>query len=633
MNFNIPYNTSDYFFTKEQVYIEFNSPLINTSFEMQVVITTYDFYTEEQNTKTLMYSIPLFKNKASFLLGEIIDRTMPRIKGINLRALFQYKACDVELTIKEIDYASGTVITTNVIGPIKFISGFIPEVVQNNCAFLDLYDIPRRVTPTGFAFINMILTPGVHNFKLFKNNVEVDSFDITIISSNICSRALKLNSFGATQGDVFECRMTANPNVSKTFYVFPSSLYSNYIAFEDEYRLKTVIEFTGEYKFPVDFTSKINKVQKGSVEFNRKISSKTDVVFNINTGYILQEEELIVESLLSSKRAWLIIGENQGIELVPNSKKITKQDPTTALYSYDVDFMVNPVNLKPLRIAMNTPLVIIEIDDIPPTAPLNLTASNQTTTTILLSWSKSIDAAGVLGYDIYKDGVYLNSTPNLSFIPTALNAGTSYSFYVKAKDAAGNRSIASNQVTVSTIAEQDVTPPSQPTNLLASLITGTGLKLTWNASTDNVGVAKYNIYRDLIKINEIVAYSSSLMEFTVSGLDANSTYNFSVTAEDASGNVSQYSNTIQVQTGLPSGNRIQLFDHYITPCDDIYRNLWLDPNTNKHYVSASSNTLFNGTTYTLYEQNAPNLYEWGKYKITNGIIMLEGFVFSACSPF
>jgi chitodextrinase len=633
MNFTTPYNTSDYFFTKEQDYIQFNSALVNTYFEIQVVITTYDFYTEAQNTKALLYRIPLFQNRASFLLGEIIDRSMPRMQGINLRSLFQYKATDVELTIKEIDYATDTDISTNVIGPVKFVSGFVPEVVQNNCAFLDIYDIGRRVTPTGFAFINMILTPGVHNFKLFKNNLQVDSFDISIISSNICSRALKLNNFGATEGDIFECIMTANPNVTKTFYVFPSSLYSNYIAFEDEYRLKTVMEFTGEYKFSGDFITKTNKIQKGSVEFNRKISSRTDVVLNINTGFLLQEEELIVESLLGSLRAWLIVGENQGIELVPTSKKIAKQDPTTALYSYDIDFMVNPANLKPLRIAMNQPLVIIEVDDIAPTAPLNLTATNRTTTTLLLSWSNSNDAAGVVGYDIFRDGVYLNSTPNLSFIPTELTPGTSYNFYVKAKDAAGNRSLSSNEVTVSTLSNADTIPPTQPTNLVAVDIFGTNLRLQWSASTDNIGVAKYNIYRDGVKIGEVIAYNSPVLEFNVNGLNPFSIYTFQVTAQDAAGNISLYSNTAQALTGATSGGRIQMFDHYITPCDDIFRNLWFDPSNNKYHVSASGDTLFNGTTYTYVGQDSEIGYEWSKWRISNGNESPAGIVFSPCAPF
>lgn len=543
MNFTTPYNTSDYFFTKEQDLILFDTPLQNTYFEMVVNITTYDFYTEELSSKILRYKIPLFNNKASFLLSEIIDRSMPRMQGINLRSLFQYKAARVELSITEVDYATETIINTNTIGPIKFLSGFVPEVVENNCAFLDLYDVGRSVTPTGYAFVNMILTPGVHNFKVFKNNLQVDSFDITIVSSNIVSRALKLSNYDTMKGDIVECRMTANPTLSKTFYVFPPSLYSNYIAFEDEYRLKTVMEFTGEYKFGGDFVSKMNKIQKGSLEFTQKISSKTDLELTINTGFLLEEEEMIVESLKASKRAWLIIGENQGIELVPISKKLSKYDPTTALYSYDIEFMVNAVNEKPLRVIMDQPLVIVEADDIPPTAPTSLVSTNTITTATTLTWGASVDASGVTGYDVYKNGVYLSSTTSLSIAITGLTAGTAYTFYVKGKDAAGNISASSNVVSVTTPAEEDLIPPTQPTALVASEVTTNSLKLTWTASTDNVGVTKYNIYKNGVKLGE-----SLTPVFNVTGLFGNSSYSFYVTAQDAAGNVSTASTSISVTT-------------------------------------------------------------------------------------
>ena len=139
--------------------------------------------------------------------------------------------------------------------------------------------------------------------------------------------------------------MENNPQLSKTFNIFPSTFYSNYIAFEDEYRLKSIIEFTGEYKFNTDFTTKFNKVKKGLVEINNKVSSKSDISLTINTGFILSEEQHIIESLMASQKAWLIIGDNEGIELIPNSKKITKNDPTIALFSYDIEFFVNALGV------------------------------------------------------------------------------------------------------------------------------------------------------------------------------------------------------------------------------------------------------------------------------------------------
>ncbi len=87
-----------------------------------------------------------------------------------------------------------------------------------------------------------------------------------------------------------------------------------------------------------------------------------------------------------------------------------------------------------------------------PSVPTSLVASNITETTVDLSWTASTDNVGVTGYDVYKDGTLLGSVTGSAAQVTGLVAGTSYSFYVKAKDAAENISNASNTVNVTTVA-------------------------------------------------------------------------------------------------------------------------------------------------------------------------------------
>ena len=85
-----------------------------------------------------------------------------------------------------------------------------------------------------------------------------------------------------------------------------------------------------------------------------------------------------------------------------------------------------------------------------PTAPSSLTASNTTQTTTLLSWGASSDNVGVTGYNVYKNGSFQTSTTSTTYNVTGLTAATSYSFTVKAKDAAGNISSASNTASITT---------------------------------------------------------------------------------------------------------------------------------------------------------------------------------------
>lgn len=95
-------------------------------------------------------------------------------------------------------------------------------------------------------------------------------------------------------------------------------------------------------------------------------------------------------------------------------------------------------------------------DVIAPTAP-TLAASGTTSTTTNLSWSGATDAVGVTGYEVYQGSSLIGSTASTTYTVTSLTPSTTYSFTVKAKDAAGNVSPSSNTVSVTTLAGSTVT--------------------------------------------------------------------------------------------------------------------------------------------------------------------------------
>ena len=92
------------------------------------------------------------------------------------------------------------------------------------------------------------------------------------------------------------------------------------------------------------------------------------------------------------------------------------------------------------------------VDTQAPTVPTSLASSNITSTSFTLSWTASTDNVGVSGYDVYNGPTKVNSSDvtSTSFSVTGLTAGTAYSFTVRAKDAAGNVSSASNALSVTT---------------------------------------------------------------------------------------------------------------------------------------------------------------------------------------
>lgn len=85
-----------------------------------------------------------------------------------------------------------------------------------------------------------------------------------------------------------------------------------------------------------------------------------------------------------------------------------------------------------------------------PSTPASLASTSKTATSITVAWTASTDNVGVTGYDVYANSVLKTTVSGVSATITGLTASTSYSIYVKAKDAAGNASASSNTIAVTT---------------------------------------------------------------------------------------------------------------------------------------------------------------------------------------
>ncbi|MFN9109349.1 MAG: fibronectin type III domain-containing protein, partial [Bacteroidota bacterium] len=176
----------------------------------------------------------------------------------------------------------------------------------------------------------------------------------------------------------------------------------------------------------------------------------------------------------------------------------------------------------------------LSLDTTPPSAPVLSTSLTGITSTFL-SWTAATDNIAVVSYDVYRNGVFLVNRTTTTYLVTGLTAATPYTFFVRAKDAAGNVSSNSNVVNVTT-QSPDVIPPTPPT-LSASLTTSTSTVLSWSGATDLNGVTGYDVYRGAALIG-----TTSLTTFNVTGLSPLTPYSFSVRAKDEAGNISISSN-------------------------------------------------------------------------------------------
>ncbi len=238
-------------------------------------------------------------------------------------------------------------------------------------------------------------------------------------------------------------------------------------------------------------------------------------------------------------------------------------------------------------------------DTVAPTAA-TLAASGTTLTTTNLSWSGATDNVAVTGYDVYQNGVFKASTSATSYAVTGLTASTTYTFTVKSKDAAGNVSVDSNSVSVTTLAPvPDTTVPTAAT-LSASGTSTTATNLSWSGATDNVAVTGYDVYQ-----NGVFRASTAATTFAVTGLTAATAYSFYVIAKDAAGNVSVASNTVNVTT----------LSVTLTYCTS-QGNSVVDEKIGKVVFGSINNTSTGGTGYTNFTAISTNVVRGSANTIT-----------------
>lgn len=186
-----------------------------------------------------------------------------------------------------------------------------------------------------------------------------------------------------------------------------------------------------------------------------------------------------------------------------------------------------------------------------PTAPSNLGYTEPATGQIKLNWSAATDDTAVTGYDVYANGQLRASVAgNVLTYTDTQPAGSDITYYVRARDAAGNVSANSNSVTRKG-SGGDTQAPTAPGNL-AWTQSGSDVKLTWQASSDNVKVTGYDIYAD----DQIVKSVAGDVTTYTDTPPASATVTYYVKATDAAGNVSTASNSVTRTGSTGAGSNL-----------------------------------------------------------------------------
>ena len=129
-----------------------------------------------------------------------------------------------------------------------------------------------------------------------------------------------------------------------------------------------------------------------------------------------------------------------------------------------------------------------------PTVPVGLTAVPASFTQIDLSWTASTDNVGVIGYEVFRNGVRVATVGGTTYRDSSLVPNTRYSYAVNAFDAAGNHSALS--ATVSATTPPDTTAPAVTITSPSNGSTLSGIVTVTAVATDNVGVVGVQFFVD-----------------------------------------------------------------------------------------------------------------------------------------
>jgi Big-like domain-containing protein/fibronectin type III domain protein len=238
-----------------------------------------------------------------------------------------------------------------------------------------------------------------------------------------------------------------------------------------------------------------------------------------------------------------------------NTTTLTKGSHTLTAVAKDTSN--NAATSSPVTVTVNNNTTS---DTTPPTVSITSPANGASVSGTITVSATATDPDSPVSYvqfqvDGGNTGGQVTAAPYTISLDTTKLSNASHTLKAIAADPAGNTGNSTTvTVTVNNNTPPDTTPPSVPTGLVASAASSSQITLVWSASTDNVGVAGYRVYRSGSQVG-----TSGNTSFLDGGLNASTQYTYTVAAYDAAGNVSAQSAPASATTlsassggGIPS---------------------------------------------------------------------------------
>jgi hypothetical protein len=333
---HVPYPENEYAFTLENKFIEFLSQYDDSTFDVVMKAKIFPFYSNTFREVSIPFKVALFKKRQTLNVSHMVHRIMDEMPDLAQDNSIPYLPAEISLSITERRSSDPSYSRNMIQDNIFFVAGLNPGLVAGSC-ILDINQNSSRVTASGYAYLNMLIS-GYPTLRILRNGVEIST---TVVAPGIKTFRINFSQLGAAAGDEIEYKFEFDDAViSKVFRVFPEGYNSNFIVWENEYKLKSVLEFTGKYQVKSDFENRTAAVQVELVDVLRKIENTKVAKLTINTGFLSRNDIATVESLSRAKRAALVLP-GQVINLVPITKTLLSVDDDRELISFDIEFEIN----------------------------------------------------------------------------------------------------------------------------------------------------------------------------------------------------------------------------------------------------------------------------------------------------
>ena len=333
-------------FTLDQKYFMVQTTNPGTYFQMNTSIKVFDFLSNTFKIIDTIDRVVPFQGAAKLNIGLMIHRIMSRFEEVN-QSFFQYWPAVVNIDCKEIQFSDDAILNQAISSDILFVAGF-SKGITTTAAFLTFNRKHSRVTKNAIGILN-ILVPINDGLQLVitKGVTVIDTVPLTSSVVKIVSHQFDFSAFD--KGDVIVCQLST-PSIEvdgnftviaeKRYIVFPENRYSNTLIWEDKFLVQDTLEFTGSSEIKTDREFQSQKLFQNLVEVLDIVHTSKEVKLTINTGWIMQSDVDTIESLLDSKRVWLLDGVKR-IALRPLSKTMVNKDTEKELIEFTIEFQIN----------------------------------------------------------------------------------------------------------------------------------------------------------------------------------------------------------------------------------------------------------------------------------------------------